>query len=116
VLFEAGRQLTGTMPSIASSADAVKLTRAPAALVASAVWLAGSVSTGAIESLTATVKLPLAEFPAASVAEHETVVTPIANALPDAGTHATGTTPSIASTADAVKLTIAPAALVASIT
>jgi sulfopyruvate decarboxylase TPP-binding subunit len=114
VLPETGAQVTGTMPSIASSADAVKETTAPAALVASAVWLAGSVSTGAIESLTVTVKLPFATLPAASAAEQVTVVVPIANVLPETGAQLTGTIPSIASRAEALNVTIAPAALVAS--
>jgi hypothetical protein len=114
VLPEAGKQTTGTTPSIASSDDAAKVTVAPLAPVASAVTSAGRVSTGPIESRTITVKLPLDELPLLSVAEHDTGVAPIANVAPEAGVQLTGTMPSTASSADAVKVTTAPAGLVAS--
>jgi hypothetical protein len=52
-------------------------------------------------------------LPWASVVEHETAVMPIAKVLPDAGRQLTATAPSIASTADAANVTIAPLGLVA---
>ena len=64
-------------------------------------------------SPTVTVKLPEAMFPAASVAEHDTVVLPIGKVDPDAGVQTTATGPSIASRAEALKVATAPAALVA---
>jgi hypothetical protein len=110
---EAGVQITATGPSIASRADALKVAIAPAGLVAARVSFAGSVRTGAVLSPTATVKVPEAVFPAASVAVHVTVVVPIGKVDPEAGVQTTGTGPSIASRADALKVAIAPAVLVA---
>ena len=64
-------------------------------------------------SPTVIVKLPDAVFPAASLAVHVTVVVPIGKVDPDVGVQTTATEPSIASRAEAVKVAIAPAALVA---
>jgi hypothetical protein len=47
------------------------------------------VSDGDAVSTTVTLKVALAEFPAASVAEQLTTVVPIGNALPEAGVHVT---------------------------
>ncbi len=110
---EAGAHVTGREPSTASLAVAVKLTTAPAELVACAVMLAGSVSTGRVVSCTVTVKLPLAVLLWVSLAEQLTVVVAIGKVEPEAGAHVTGREPSTASLAVAVKLTTAPAELVA---
>jgi hypothetical protein len=69
----------------ASVAVGVKVTFAPLGLVACTVKLAGPVTTGAVVSCTVTVKLPVAVFPALSVALAFTVVVPIGNVLPLAG-------------------------------
>jgi hypothetical protein len=58
--------------------------------------------------------VPVLELPAVSVAEHETVVVAIANVLPEAGVHVTGSVPSTLSDAVAVNVTAAPLADVAS--
>src|SRR5215475_11890914 len=57
--------------------------------------LAGQVIVGACVSLTVTVKLQVAVFGgvAASLTVHVTVVTPFANAVPEAGRHVTVPTP-----------------------
>jgi hypothetical protein len=55
-------------------------------LVVTAIF-AGQLATGASTSVTFTVNVQMLVFPAASVAVHTTVVTPLANALPLAGTH-----------------------------
>ena len=49
--------------------------------------LAGQVMTGGCVSLTVTVNVQLAVKPAASVAEHVTVVTPFRKPEPDGGAH-----------------------------
>src|SRR5947209_1447585 len=71
---DAGRHVTGTLPSTASSADGEKVTAAPAGPVASSVMSPGSVSTGACVSDTFTVNILSALLPAASLAEQVTVV------------------------------------------
>ena len=63
----------------------MKLTTAPAALVASAVMSAGTVTTGGVVSTTVTLKASLVLLPAASVAVQVTDVVPSGNVLPDAG-------------------------------
>src|SRR5262245_11043910 len=55
----------------------------------------------------------LAPLPLVSAAEQSTVVVPIGNVLPDAGSHVTGRGPSIRSTAVAVNVTTAPGGVVA---
>jgi hypothetical protein len=57
---------------------------------------------------------PEVEFPAASVAEQLTVVVPSAKVSPEAWSQLTETEPSTMSLAEVVKLTLAPAGLVAS--
>src|SRR5438094_56368 len=76
--------------------------------------LAGSVREGGVVSRTVTVKLPWAVLACVSVAVQFTVVVPIAKLLPEAGVHVTGRGPSHAAEALAWKVTVAPAALVAS--
>ena len=56
---------------------------------------------------TVTTKLFVAVLPERSVALQVMVVLPIGNSEPDAGSHETGTTRSIASYADALKVTTA---------
>jgi hypothetical protein len=87
---------------------------APSEPAASAVMGAGTVTTGAVVSETVTKKLPLLLFPAASAAEHLTVVVPSGNTLPEAIEQVTGRVPSTLSLAEAEYVTTAPDALVAS--
>jgi hypothetical protein len=110
----AGVQLTTTEPSTTSLADAVKLNAAPVAPVASTVVFAGTVTTGPVVSVTVTVKETAPLFPFVSVAVQLTVVGPSGNVDPLAGVQVTARGPSTASLADAVKLKLAPVALVAS--
>ncbi len=86
---DAGAHVTSGDAVTASVADAVKLTTRPAAELASSVMSPGMVSWGAIVSSTVTVNPPLEELPAASDVVQVTVVTPIANVVPDAGVHVT---------------------------
>lgn len=111
---EAGEQLTGRTPSTTSLEVATNVTAAPPELVASAFLFAGTLKTGASVSTTTTENEPLVELPAASRAEHATAVVPNAKVLPEAGTHVVVREPLTRSNAVAVKLTTAPAALVAS--
>jgi len=67
----------------------VNVTAAPEGDVASTVMFAGTLIVGRLLPTTCTVKLFVALFPAASVAEQFTVVVPIGNAEPDAGEHVT---------------------------
>src|SRR5437879_5280894 len=73
-------------------------------------WSAGvTMTTGAVVSRTVTLKLLLAVFPWASVAEQVTVVVWIANVDPDAGAQVTGRLPSTLSLAvGLVYVTTAP--------
>src|SRR2546428_8279797 len=87
---------------------------APAALVASTVAFAGTVTTGPVVSVTVTVKVLVPTFARLSVAVHVTVVGPNANVAPLAGVQLVATDPSSVSVADAVKVNTAPVALVAS--
>jgi hypothetical protein len=106
---EAGEQVGVIAPSTMSVADDVKLTAAPDEPVASFVILAGTVTTGAVVSTTVTVKVLLPVLPAKSVAEHVTVVVPIAKVEPEAGEQAVVIAPSTMSVADDVKVAVAPA-------
>ena len=73
-------------PPTESFAEALSVTIAPLALVASAAIGDGTVSAGAVLSWTVTVKVALPLFfAAASVAVQVTVVVPIANVLPGTG-------------------------------
>src|SRR2546427_10028723 len=87
---------------------------APPTLVASRVALAGTVTTGPVVSVTVTVNVFVPTFAWMSVAVHVIVVAPNGNVDPLVGVQLVATTPSRRSVADAVKLKIAPAALVAS--
>ena len=62
----------------------------------------GSVRAGGVVSFTVTVKLPVAVFPAASLAVQLTVVVVIANVEPEAGVQPTATVPLTKSVAVAV--------------
>src|SRR5260221_1888634 len=69
---------------------------------------------GGVVSMTAMWKEPVATLPDKSLAEQFTVVAPRATTEPDGGTQVTGTGPSTASTAVAVKVAVAPLGPVAS--
>jgi len=98
----AGVQLTATLPSRTSVADAVKVKGAPAALVASIVAFAGIVTTGPVVSVTVTVNDAAPWLPCASVAVQLTGVAPNGKVDPLAGVQLTATMPSKTSVADAV--------------
>ena len=95
-------------PSTASLAAALKLTVAPAGLAASTVRFAGRLRMGAVVSRTTTLKLAEAPLPALSVARQVTVVEPSPKTEPERGVHTGAMTPSTASLAEALKLTVAP--------
>jgi hypothetical protein len=61
------------------------MTNAPNRLLASVLKLAGRIKLGGVISLTVTGKVPLLEFPAASVAVQATVVEPRGKTEPEAG-------------------------------
>ena len=109
---EAGKQVTGTEPSTASRAEAVKVTTAPEAFCAGTFISAGNVKTGGTLSITikftVTWKLPVAVLVWVSVAEQFTVVCPMGNNEPDAGEQFTVTEPSTRSVAEAEKVTTVP--------
>ena len=94
-------QLTATLPSTRSIAEAVNVNGAPAGPVASIVALAGTVIAGAVVSRTSTVNVFVCVFAWLSVAVHVTVVAPNANVDPLAGRQLTATPPSKMSVADA---------------
>src|SRR5688500_8733752 len=107
VVPAAGVQAGVIAPSTRSEAVAVNETAAPAAEVASAMMLSGSVSIGGVVSTTFTLNDAVASFPAASLAEQFTAVSPSGNVLPEAGVHSTSTSPSTSSLAVALKLAMA---------
>src|SRR5581483_12526909 len=91
---DAGRHETATAPSrLSLAAGAAYVTVAPPAPVASAVTVPCAAIVGGVESgggvpaPTKTTKEPAAWFPAASSAEHVTVVEPFGNWSPEAGEH-----------------------------
>ena len=98
----AGLHVGGTMPSMVSVADVVKVNAPPVAPVASIVALAGTVTTGGVVSATVTVNDAVLMFPRASLAVQLTVVVPSGNVAPLAGVQVTATVPSTASLAVAV--------------
>src|SRR2546425_12467391 len=98
----AGVHVVATAPSSASVAGAVKVKTAPAALVASTVAFAGTVTTGPVVSVTVTVNDAALRLPCASVALHVTVVAPNGNVDPLAGAHVVASAPSSVSVADAM--------------
>src|SRR5919107_6212809 len=77
---------------------------------------AGRLRAGGVVSCTFTVKLPVAVFPWASVAEQLTVVEPSGKTSPELASHVTGTAPSTTSRAVAENETAAPFGPVASAT
>src|SRR5439155_2611179 len=105
LLPEAGVQVAETVPSQPSRALAVKLTGAWPEPVHSAVKSEGTVTTGAVESTTVTVKLFMPVLPLPSLAVHVTVVVPNTKELPEAGLQLTETGPAQISLALALKLT-----------
>src|SRR3989442_2295716 len=109
-----GVHVVASLPSSRLVADAAQLNVAPVAFVASTVACAGTVTTGPVVSVTVTVNDAALWLPCASVAVHVTVVAPTAKVNPLVGVQLVATTPSRRSVADALKLKIAPAALVAS--
>src|SRR2546425_12544232 len=110
----AGAHIGASGSSRIPVAEALTLWRAPAALVASTVALAGTVTTGPVVSVTVTVNDAVLRLPCASVAALVTVVGPKRKAHPLAAAHIRASGPSRISVADAVKVWGAPAALVAS--
>ena len=110
----AGAQLGVTGPSSVSAADAAYVNGAPVGPVASTVAFGGTVSTGAVVSVTVTVNVFVATFARASLAVQLTVVVPDGKIDPLAGVQVTATVPSTTSVADAVYVNAAPAGLVAS--
>src|SRR5690349_15274755 len=111
----AGVQLTGSEPSTASVADAVKVAGAPAADVGARVTFPEVVTTGGRVSVTVIVKLVELALPEASVAVTVTVVTPSGNVEPEgrsAETVGAGSVSSVA--AGRENVTAAPAGDVAS--
>src|SRR5262249_51609328 len=91
-----------------------KVTTAPAALVASTVIGAGQVTTGAVVSWIVTANDPAAMFPAASLAEHCTVVVPSEKILPLGGEQVTMGLAGLLSEALVANTTTAPDGPVAS--
>src|SRR5919201_43276 len=85
LLPESGLQSTGTDPSRLSVAVAENVTTLPLGSVVVVLMSPGRDSTGGVlsTSVTVTVKLPVALFPCASVAEQMTVVEPIGKVLPE---------------------------------
>jgi hypothetical protein len=81
---DAGAQVTGTLPLMASSAVVVKETTSPAGLAALTEIGAGSVSAGLSESRTVTRNVRVV-VPEKSVAVQLTVVVPIAKSEPEDG-------------------------------
>jgi hypothetical protein len=116
-LPEVGLHVVGRVPSNRSSALAENATAAPAGDVASAVMLAGTVTIGAVLSVTVTVNVFVVALPRLSVAVQLTVVVPSANVLPEALAQLvdTGLLTLLGSVAVTAKVTAAPAPDVASV-
>src|SRR2546428_13437783 len=87
----AGVHVVASAPSSASVADAVNVKTAPAALVASTVAFAGTITTVPVESGTRTVTDASLKMPCASVAAQVTAVAPNGNVHPLAGVQLTAT-------------------------
>ena len=81
---EGGEQITGAVPSTRSVAvGGAKVTTAPAALVASTVWFAGTpLIVGGVVSTTTTLNVVFVAFPAASTAIQVTTVSPTGKSEP----------------------------------
>jgi hypothetical protein len=97
-----GAQLTGRAPSTLSVADAEYVKTAPAGPVASTVAFTGTVTTGAVLSVTVTVNEAEPVLLCVSVAVHVTLVVPSGNVEPLGGAQVAATTPSMLSVAEAV--------------
>jgi hypothetical protein len=111
---DAGVQLGVIDPETASDAEAENVTTTPPAPAAAAVMSPGIVIVGAVVSETTTWKSALPAFPAASVAEHVTLVDPSGKVEPDAGVQVGVRLPSTSSVAEAENDTAAPEPDVAS--
>jgi hypothetical protein len=92
----------------------VNVNAAPAALVASMIASAGTVTTGRTESVTVTVNEAVPVLWCASVAVQVTVVAPIGNTLPLTGVQLVAIGPSTLSVAVALNVNTAPSGPVAS--
>ena len=116
VVPDAGRHDAVPVPSTASCvAGESYVTAAPAYEVASRIMSEGvPLMTGWVVSLTVILNEAVPVLPAASVAVQFTVILPKAKVEPEARSHAGVIEPSMASKAEAVKLTEAPLAPVAS--
>jgi len=112
---DSGEHVAGLGPSTESTADAVKVTRAPERDVASAVMLDGTATIGPVVSRTVTVNDPDPVLPCASVDVQFTVVVATGNVDPDTGSQLTGVAPSIASAPVTANPTTAPFGPVASV-
>src|SRR5437899_1207805 len=99
---EAGVQVGVSAPSTMSAAEALKVTAAPAELVASVVMFAGTVTAGGVVSRTVTVNAPVLVLPWVSAALQLTVVVPIGKVDPDTVLQVTGRRPSTMSAAVAL--------------
>lgn len=115
IVPDAGAQITATDPSTMSEDVAENVAVAPRVPVASRLMFAGKVRTGAVVSVTVTVKLPLAVLLRELVAEQFTEVTPTGNVVPEAGEQVAETGPSTRSEAEAEYVAVAPDELVASV-
>ena len=114
-LPETGVQTAVPAPSTRSNvAGELYVTFVPFCLLVAAEMFDGWVILGGVVSWTVMLKLPVVEFPFASVAEQLTVVVPNAKVLPDAGEQITGTRTSTISVAVAENVTAAPDGPVAS--
>jgi hypothetical protein len=106
---EGGVQVTGTEPSTRSEAEAEKFTTTPLAPAAACTVIsAGRLNFGGVLSTTVTLNDADPVLPALSVAEHVTLVEPSGNVDPEEGVQVGVRDAPAASSADAVKVTIAP--------
>jgi hypothetical protein len=101
VLPLGGSQVGASVPSTVSLAEAVKVTTAPAGLVAKTLIVAGTVSAGGVVSTTMTMRNSEPVLPAVSVAVQVTVVVPNGKTAPDGGAQLGVSVPSTASVAEA---------------
>ena len=110
---DAGAQVTGSVPSCGSVADAVKATTAPDGPVASTLMFFGAVTFGGFgfltngETVTANVADAALSRVSADVAAHRCRAD--GKLLPDTGVQVTGRAPSTRLTAETAKVTGAPA-------
>ncbi len=111
-----GEHVTPTEPDTASLAvGLVNVTEAPEAEVASAVMFAGTLLiTGPVVSTTVILKVAVLLFPCVSVAVHVIVCGPMENVAPEVASQLEVATASSGSVNETVKVTAAPAELVAS--